>query len=422
MAISLFYLPLSELRYSLVLAMPRRSEGKGFKMEKIYAFVDESGNHDLDTSKLGSSNFFVVCSVIVAEKELEECYAGAEAIRVQHFQKGEIKSSNIKIKDSIRRLRILDQFCQLPLKLYITVVDKSRLYQDGGFQHKKSFIKYMNGLLYQRLFLNFAHLQVLADEHGSAEFQESLKSYLMSRYANDLFGQSVFETKCSKDDVMIQVADFFAGTIAQIYEGKATADIVAKYKNMLSSLSLGILEWPPQYQSLLPPSLSAVDYADYEVHRHALNQADNFIAKVGHAMDEDERLQLCILNFLRFKSEFLGNKDYISTSEIEVHLRANGFGDLTEQKIRSSGVAKLRDRDVIIASGAKGYKIPQTRADITDFLSRASSQIVPLLDRIKKARDVYMLASRGEYDILKTADLSDLQRLLDSLDPIKSSK
>jgi hypothetical protein len=388
-------------------------------MEKIYAFVDESGNHDLDTSKSGSSNFFVICSVIVAENELKECYPAAEEIRAKHFQTGEIKSSNIKTNDSIRRLRILDQLCQLPLKLYIAVVDKGRLYQDGGFQYKKSFIKYVNGLLYQRLFLNFAHLQVLADEHGSTVFQESLKGYIVSRYANDLFGQSAFETKSSKDDVMIQVADFFAGTIAQIYEGKATAEIVAKYKSMLSSLSLGILEWPPQYQSLLPPSMSDADFADYEVHRHALNQADNFIAKVGHTMDEDERLQLCILNFLRFKSEFLGNKDYITTTEIEAHLRANGFGDLSEQKIRSSGVAKLRDRNVIIASGAKGYKIPQTRADIADFLSRASSQIVPLLDRIKKARDVYMLASRGEYDILQTADLADLQRLLDSLDPMK---
>ncbi|PHN17213.1 hypothetical protein AO242_21210 [Pseudomonas sp. ICMP 561] len=48
----------------------------------------------------------------------------------------------------------------------------------------------------------------------------------------------------------------------------------------------------------------------------------------------------------------------------------------------------------------KGYKIPRTRADINDFLELASSQILPLLDRVKKARDVYQLSSVGEYDIL----------------------
>jgi len=34
----------------------------------------------------------------------------------------------------------------------------------------------------------------------------------------------------------------------------------------------------------------------------------------------------------------------------------------------------------------------------------------------QKARDVYMLSSRGEYDILKAANLPELEKLLASLD------
>ncbi|MNC72133.1 hypothetical protein D3C75_1231450 [compost metagenome] len=40
-------------------------------MDRTYAFVDESGNSNLDTSKGGSSGFFIVCSILVAEKDLE---------------------------------------------------------------------------------------------------------------------------------------------------------------------------------------------------------------------------------------------------------------------------------------------------------------------------------------------------------------
>ncbi|MCY1451899.1 hypothetical protein D9M71_687890 [compost metagenome] len=45
-----------------------------------------------------------------------------------------------------------------------------------------------------------------------------------------------------------------------------------------------------------------------------------------------------------------------------------------------------------------------------------SGQIVPQLERIKKARDVYMLSSRAEYDILKAANLPELEKLLASLE------
>ncbi|MDH0640962.1 DUF3800 domain-containing protein, partial [Pseudomonas sp. GD03860] len=64
----------------------------------------------------------------------------------------------------------------------------------------------------------------------------------------------------------------------------------------------------------------------------------------------------------------------------------------------------------------KGYKIPQTRADINDFLEMASGVVVPLLERVKKARAVYKLSSGGEYDIIKAARLMDLEKLLTSLE------
>lgn len=385
-------------------------------MDRTFAFVDESGNSDLDTSKGGSSGFFIVCSILVAAKDLDAAYAQAEALRKRHFQAGEIKSSNLKPKDSDRRARILNELAELPFKLYFTVVDKSRIHKDGGLRIKTSFIKYVNGLLYDRLFRAYPDLQMIVDEHGGLEFQESLKSYVAERFIDDLFGdKDAFQTIASKDNVLVQVADFFAGSVAQIYEEKASEEAVLAYKKILRSLTLGMLEWPSKYQSLLPPPTDESGYADYQVHQEALRQADRFSERAGEHPDEDERLQLSILRFLRFQSEFV-TKDYVLTTEIMAHLKDSGLGEVNGQRIRSSGIAKLRDADVIITSAAKGYKIPQTRADINDFLERASGIVVPLLERVKKARDVYRLSSRGEYDIVTAANLTELAKLLATLE------
>ncbi|WP_414155017.1 DUF3800 domain-containing protein [Pseudomonas sp. BNK-43-a] len=346
-------------------------------MDRTYAYVDESGNPDLDTSKAGSSGFFVVCSILVAEEDLQAAYKHAEELRHQHFQTGEIKSNKVRAKDAERRARILADLAKLPIKLYFLVVDKERIYKDGGLQFKTSFVKHINGLLYGRLFRNCRNLQMVVDEHGGVEFQESLKAYVQDRYVDDLFGDDqAFQTKSSKDDVLIQVADFFAGSIAQIYEKKTVGDMAEVYKKILREQTLGLLEWPPKFNSLLAPAMDESSYADYQVHQEALRQAGLFIEKAGQYPDEDERLQISILDYLRFQSEFV-TKDYIPTAEILAHLGERGFGDLSEQRVRSSGIAKLRDADVIITSTSKGYKIPQTRADINDFMEMASGVVVP---------------------------------------------
>lgn len=389
-------------------------------MGRTFAFVDESGNHDLDTTKPGSSGYFVVCSVIVAEKNLTQARELAEEIRSRNFQTGEIKSSNLKVKHSERRRRILLELADLPVKLFFTVIDKSRVYLDGGLKFKQSFIKYVNGLLYQRLYSHCENLHMTVDEHGGPEFQAGLKSYVEARYVDDLFRDEAFQTKNSKDDVMIQVADFFAGSIAQIYEGKAPDDVKEVYKSILRKITLGLIEWPPRYQSLLSP-VDATAYADHRVHQAAIKQADKFTERVSSHPDEDQRLQLCILDYLRFRSEFVSD-EYVSTAEIAEHLADRGFGDLGEQRIRSSGIAKLRDADVIIASCQKGYKFPKTHADINDFLELAASQVVPLLDRVKKARDVYLMSSLGEYDVLAGDGFAQLKKLLSSLDVLCEQK
>lgn len=68
------------------------------------------------------------------------------------------------------------------------------------------------------------------------------------------------------------------------------------------------------------------------------------------------------------------------------------------------------------------YKIPQTRADISEFFERASGIVVPLLERVKKARELHRLSSRGEYDIVTTANLTELAKLLAAAWPLAAHR
>ena len=139
-------------------------------MIKTLAFIDESGNTDLDTLKQGVSKYFIVCAVIIDEDKVDALKIEVEAIRKKYFQTGEIKSSSVRDRDDhARRIKILENIQQLNFKFYAIAVEKQALSRDGGFPYKKSFLKFINGLLYKQLFENFPSITVFADEHGGQD-------------------------------------------------------------------------------------------------------------------------------------------------------------------------------------------------------------------------------------------------------------
>ena len=110
------------------------------------AYIDESGNHDLDTPKAGASLYFIVSAIIVDASKNDLFVLDAEKVRVKHFQSSEIKSSKVKAKDDHRRrIRILDDIMELDFTFYALAVDKREIYKDSGYQYKKSFVKNLNG-------------------------------------------------------------------------------------------------------------------------------------------------------------------------------------------------------------------------------------------------------------------------------------
>ncbi len=385
-------------------------------MIKTLAFIDESGNTDLDTSKLDVSKYFIVCAVIIDDEKADSLREEAEAIRKKYFQTGEIKSSSVRDRDGhARRIKILESILELDFKFYAVAVEKDALSRDGGFQYKRSFLKFINGLLYKQLFENFPSITVFADEHGGDEFKCSFQKYIEKNHKPDLFWDSELNLVSSHGNILVQLADFLVGTLAKVYEGKSNPALLESYRSLLKSKALDIKEWPTRHQAYFEPDKTGKEY-DRFIHSHALSQAEIYIEKYRENNDEETRLQVCVLNHLVFKSRLSSDDDYIATRGLLEHLESCGFRGVSEQAIRSQIVSKLRDKDVIIASCSRGYKIPSSYTDLVDFVERVNSLVLPLLERLNKARNSYLVASKDDVDLLKGPKYPELVEFLHILD------
>lgn len=379
------------------------------------AFIDESGNTDLDTSKRDVSKYFIVCAVIIDSDNFQPLSESVEQLRQKYFQTGEIKSSKVRDRDNHeRRIKILSSILELDFKFYAIAVEKEALRNDGGFPHKRSFLKFINGLLYRQLFESYPAIKVYADEHGGEEFKESFRNYIETNHKPDLFWESEINLVSSQDNTLVQLADFLAGTLAKVYEGKSNQALKESYRLLLKQKALDVKEWPTKYQTYFTPDKTSKEY-DQFIHSHALSKAEVFLERSRNNQDDESKLQVCTLNHLVFHSRLSTNKEYISTKSLLTHLESCGFINVTEQAIRSTIISKLRDKDVIIASCNKGYKIPRCYEDLFDFVERVNSLVLPLLERLNKARNSYLIASKEDVDLLKGPNYPEIVEFLEVL-------
>ena len=369
----------------------------------------------MDTSKKGVSKYFIVCAVIIDESDLQSLSEDVEALRKKHFQTGEIKSSKVRDRDNHeRRIKVLNSILELDFKFYAIAVEKDALRKDGGFLHKRSFLKFINGILYKQLFESYPAIKVYADEHGGEDFKESFRNYIEENHKPDLFWESEINLVSSHDNTFVQLADFLAGTLAKIYEGKHNLALKEVYRLLLKQKALDIKEWPTKYQTYFTPDQTSKEY-DQFIHAHALSKAEVFLEKNRNNKDDESKLQLCTLSHLVFQSRLSTNKEYISTKNLLSHLESCGFSNVTEQAIRSNIISKLRDKDFIIASCNKGYKIPRCYEDLFDFVERVNSLVLPLLERLNKARNSYLVASKHDVDLLKGPNYPEIVEFLEVL-------
>ncbi|RNF82799.1 DUF3800 domain-containing protein [Montanilutibacter psychrotolerans] len=380
-------------------------------MQPLHAFIDEYGDPHLDTGKPGVSRAYVVTAVCIWEESLERSRDFAEHLRARNFQSGEMKSSAVGANDG-RRLSILQNLSNLDCFVVALCAQKERIDRDSGLQFKKSFIKYFARQMFERLSRYTDTLVVTADMHGSPEFQQELKNYLSKRTSSDLFQKSAFDQVDSASEVLLQVADIYAGSLARIYD---SSKLSGRADELLSALRdrVSLRLWPEGSEPLHGSPPEATEH-DELIRRLCVRLVENYLQ--SHAgNDKEEIARLTFLESLLSSHSWGGANEYIRTGALRKEVARRIGEPISEHKFRSSVVAKLRDLDVIIASCSKGYKIPSSYSDLRDYALFANTILPPMISRIGRARRSVREATLGSVDILGDPELAELQTLVEAM-------
>jgi hypothetical protein len=377
-----------------------------------YAFIDEFGDSSLVTGKDGVTNFFIVTAILVDQDLLPQIEKDVENVRKKYFKESEIKSNKVGKNDK-RRLQILDDLSDLDFHIYSLVVDKNEIQKDSGLKYKKSFLKFLNGQLYKKLYSTYPDLHVVADEQGRSEFKISFEKYLKENHIPDLFYRADFKFEDSRSNPMIQVADFFSGTIARLYEpGKKTIGREDFFRAVDGKILL-IEEWPPKWEAYRDVIRRPDDKeGDLFIRTQAMHRAKLFIESHDDHDDPDILLQLRTLKHLLYQYKFVDSERYIPTRALIEHLKASNFGDIKEHYLRSKVIGPLRDYGVIIASSNKGLKIPSCLGDVVDYVDRINDIVQPMLNRLETARRQFLMASKNRIDIVSDPKFEKLKKYL----------
>jgi biotin operon repressor len=376
----------------------------------ITAFADEFGNNSFEFNTQGSH--FIIATVMCKNGNLPKLGSDIDAIRRNHnFQTGEMKSSGVA-SNHARRKRILNDIAKLDISIYAVIVDKRQL-AGKGFEYKKSFYKYLNNLLYKELYRTFPQLELYVDEHGSNDFMKEFKNYVSKHHQRNLFSGSEFNIQNSKENYFIQLADFIAGSLGYIFDETKKSEHSVEFEEILKPITSSFNFFPKDlsFQELQETNID--ETFDPKIAEVCYLRIQNFL-ETERGVDQTKIDQINFLKLLLLFQRANAQNRYFPTKEIFSHLNQSRQESIKEEYFRTKIVGNLRDKGVLIASSRNGYKIPSCTKDLANFINHGKRIILPMLNRIKEARNIIKLATGNDLDLLNNDDFKELKRLLDN--------
>ncbi|MDQ3287941.1 MAG: DUF3800 domain-containing protein [Pseudomonadota bacterium] len=382
-------------------------------MDRLHVFVDEFGDPNLNVRNSGVSATYIVAALCVRDKALKTVVNQAESIRLKHFQAGEMKSSSVGTNDG-RRLHIIRDLAKLDAFVIAFCAHKTQIRTGTGLEFKRSFIKFFARALYDRVTRCADDIRVTIDEHGSEQFRTELKSYLSSKYCPDLFSTVDFNFDNSKNNVLLQAADVFAGTLARVHDEKKRSERSAEIHAALRD-GVSITLWPSGREENFLATAEHVSEDDEDIRRYCVKRAEDYLISAARAAeDRDEVARSIFLDALLAHHSLGEPGSFLSTPVLKREMSLQLGEPIADHRIRSAIVAKLRDAGVIISSCSKGYRIPSSASDVREFASFSNSIIPPMVARLGRARNGIKEATLGRVDILSGVELGPLKSIVES--------
>lgn len=379
----------------------------------LHAYVDETGTNDLDTSKAGVSAYFICVAVVVDEDRVEELTGRLDGIAQRLCSGAEIKSSSIGGNHQ-RRNRFLEEIKSLDFGYYAMLIRKDAVWNDSGLQHKRSFYKFINKMLYGRLTRSSKSIRIFADQVGGQDFMDSFKSYLKVSLKPDLFFDFDHQFADSKGTRLIQLADLIAGTLAQCFEPSKRGLQSGGFRMQLRPKELAIDVWPEDYT--IPQSEDQAESGWDELSQVLIGRVQRYLREHEQSEDPTQRMRVSVLRRLLFARGFeQADQQTIFKSVLMKFLKDQGFGEISDRFFMKEVIGSLRMEGIIIAGTSKGLKLALNFSDIRDYLNHDKSIIEPMLARLREARKAVKLDTANTIDIVGDGPYRLLGHLVDCL-------
>lgn len=327
---------------------------------------------------------FVLVVALVEQAALHEVGRGVE------------RAAAVSLRDAMRRLRAL------PFTFYAIVVDAAQMPTDADLD----FHRLLASMVDRRVLAQRPNLDVTLTEplRGLAEA-------LGRHHASSLFDRPRIGIAAPATEPLLQLPALLCAALTEAYASESDELL----ELVRPDHALGIDEWPVRYRPTPGAApLRAADESDDEVARYAIAAAESFVASHGSALDEDTRGQVLVLGRLLFEARFGEPRSYLSTEVLRLALSPLGKTHESLHWLRSNVIAPLRDAGVLIASSARGYKIPLSVADVSDFVSRTDTVVHPMLHRVARARDAVLRVTQGRVDVLAQDRFAQLRAAVDA--------
>ncbi len=182
-------------------------------------FIDESGDTGFKIGR-GSSRYFILCLIVFnndneAQKVTNIVVDLKETLRkTSHF---EFKFNKVSESESSM---FFNHTLNSDFKVFALVFDKTKWSNIKNFSQTDKFFYFALVVLIQIFNTKFIKAKVRLDKFGEKQELRKLEQYLKRNIYN--YKELIIEIKFkdSKKDVLIQLADMYAGLIRKIYEGK----------------------------------------------------------------------------------------------------------------------------------------------------------------------------------------------------------
>lgn len=376
-----------------------------------FAFIDECGGFGFDFDKPNVSSHYIVCAIIVENKNIVQIQKRIYELQATMFGKNEMKSSSIGTNHP-RRAKLLTELLLLDFQIILLIADKKAFYEDSPLtEYRKSFVKFLHQKLYESMYCSYSKLKIVEDEFGDSAFQSGYKQYIIDHRPNlSIFNDYDFDYVNSKDNYMVQIADIIAGSVMQHIIDNSAPDVLKIFRSRISD----IVNFPPSYQ-IYSPKKSDDKELDYKIYNLAVKCATDYIDEHKDTETEEIRFRVLFLRILLFNARMYSKSRYVFAGEIVQKFSESSNKPITRDYLYRRIIAPLRDDGVLIASSAHGFKIPKTVDDNSTYINQTVSVVGPMLHRIGKCRTLIKKQTDGTLDIFDDKTLMAFKRYFGDL-------